>query len=280
MLSSTCSNEKCCSGREASVADPDAQLDLSFVRRGDRTVIDRRLFRWPFVLTRSFSGRTPVPHMLSVILQTGSGAIHGEDRLTQRLKVGAGAAVHITDQGATAIHRAKDGQTTTDNVHLSVAAGASLEYMPEPRILFPGAALEQQLELDIDSEGYAVVADAFTIHDPQGASSFFRALQSTVTVRRSGTDDLLVDRQHIGARRPHSFDGYRAFGSVLAIAPRHRDPERLAGLLAGGFEQHSGLYAAASILPSGLGVGIRLAASELRLLRQGVVETLHRFRQF
>ncbi len=35
-------------------AEERALLDLTFVRRGGRTVIDRRLFAWPFVLTRSF----------------------------------------------------------------------------------------------------------------------------------------------------------------------------------------------------------------------------------
>src|SRR5205807_2117466 len=75
----------------ASAPEP-PRLDLSFVRRGGRTVIDRRLFAWPFVLTRSFHTDGARPDLLSVILQTGSGAVHGEDRLTQRFTLREGAA--------------------------------------------------------------------------------------------------------------------------------------------------------------------------------------------
>jgi urease accessory protein len=261
-------------------AEPTAQLDLSFVRRGDRTVIDRRLFRWPFVLTRSFPGRMPVPHMLSVIVQTSSGAVHGEDQLAQRLHVGAGAAVHLTNQGATAVHRADGGRTTNENVHLSVEPGAALEYMPEPRILFPGAALSQRLELNVAADGSAIVADAFTMHDPAGTGLSFRAFESTVTIGRGGDDELLIDRMHIGAQRPHSFLSHRAFGSVLMVLPDHCDAGKLAHSVAEGLAQYPGLYAAASLLPANLGVGVRLAAAELRLIRQGIAEALRRFQEF
>ena len=54
-------------------ADRHAQLDLSFARRGDRTVLDRRRFRWPFVLTRTFALDSCPRHMLTVIVQTSSG---------------------------------------------------------------------------------------------------------------------------------------------------------------------------------------------------------------
>lgn len=145
-----------------------ALLDLSFVRRANRTVIDRRVFTWPFVLTRSFYVDQDRPDRLSVIVQTGSGAIHGEDSLAQRLMLGPGTAVCLTNQGATSVHRADPAARAMETVMLHVASGARLEYVPEPRILFPDAALCQSVELDCASDACALVVDAFTMHDPSG----------------------------------------------------------------------------------------------------------------
>jgi len=127
------------------------QLDLSFALRGGRTVFDRRIFSWPFVLARTFATDAQLPHLQSVIVQSSGGPIHGGDRLTQRVHVGAGAAVHLTTQGATAVHRAHEGFTTSERVELRVAVGGWLEYLPQPRILFPDAAMRTTIDLDMDA---------------------------------------------------------------------------------------------------------------------------------
>ena len=75
------------------------QLDLAFARRGDRTVLDRRLFRWPFVLTRTFALDRAPAHMLTVIVQTSSGAVHGGDRLRQRHRGRGGRGRACDDPG-------------------------------------------------------------------------------------------------------------------------------------------------------------------------------------
>ena len=124
-----------------------AQLDLVFARRGERTVLGRRLFRWPFVLTRTFALDRVPAHMLTVTLQTSSGAMHGGDRLHQQFHVQGGAAAHVTTQGASSIHRADPGLTTEERVTITVEEGGYMEYLPEPRILFPGAALDQTIEM-------------------------------------------------------------------------------------------------------------------------------------
>ncbi|WP_315770808.1 MULTISPECIES: urease accessory protein UreD [unclassified Bradyrhizobium] len=245
------------------------RLDLSFVRRGGRTVIDRRLFAWPFVLTRSFHTDPARPDRLSVILQTGSGAVHGEDRLTQRFMLGEGAAVCITTQGATSVHRAERGMRAVEQVKLHVAAGASLDYRPEPRILFPEAALGQVLDLECAHDVSALVADAFTMHDPDGQGRLFRELDSTLVVRRPGADPLLIDRMHLRGPTIALFKGHRAFGSALQLLPEGHDHGAIRLRLADALAGVDGLYAAASLLPEGAGIGVRLAAREVRQLRAG-----------
>ncbi|CAL77816.1 putative urease accessory protein ureD [Bradyrhizobium sp. ORS 278] len=245
------------------------RLDLSFVRRGSRTVIDRRLFAWPFVLTRSFHTDAARPDCLSVILQTGSGAVHGEDRLTQRLTLHAGAAVCVTTQGATSVHRAEPGARAVEHVLLHVEAGASLDYRPEPRILFPDAALCQVLDLECAADAAALVTDAFTMHDPDGQGRLFRELDSKLIVRRQGKEPLLIDRMHLRDPATALFNGRRAFGSAVLMLPPTHDRAAIRLRLADAFARIDDLYAAASLLQDGAGIGVRFAAREVRQLRAG-----------
>jgi len=244
------------------------QLDLSFARRGDRTVFDRRLFSWPFVLARTFRLDPAIPHLQSVMVQTSGGAIHDEDRLLQRLHLGPGAAVQLTTQGATAVHRARPGLATRESIAISVEPGSWLEYLPQPRILFPDAAMRQTIDIECDPAATAIIGDAFTLHDPEQRGRLFRRMESTLTVRRGG-EPVLIDRFDI-AGDPQHFTRHTAFGTLLLLAPRPAETlEAWALDLTATLAGHDGLYAAASLLPSGIGIGLRFAATQLRHLRSG-----------
>ncbi|MFT4115296.1 urease accessory protein UreD [Bradyrhizobium sp.] len=242
-------------------------LDLSFVRRGGRTVIDRRLFAWPFVLTRSFHVDEDRPERLSVIVQTGSGAVHGEDSLAQRLALGPGTAVCLTGQGATSVHRAAPAIRAREVVRLHVDSGASLEYLPEPRILFPDAALSQLTEIDCEQNACALITDAFTMHDPAGHDRCFRELESTFCLRRSSREPVLIDRTRLQRPDRTLFRGHRAFGAAFMMLTPSHDLATLQRSVASALTPVSGLYAAASLLPDGAGIGVRLAALDLRSIR-------------
>ncbi|WP_421760887.1 urease accessory protein UreD [Devosia sp.] len=245
-----------------------AHLDLSFARRGDRTVFDRRLFRWPFVLTRTFHLDTTPRHMLTVILQTSSSALLGEDRLRQRLALAEGSAVHLTTQGAATVHRAVPGQVAEEHVSLTVGAGAYLEYLPQPRILFPDAALSQSIEVDVAAGGAVILSDAFTVHDPTGAGRSFRRLQSAITVRFDADEPVVIDRLDIAAAlQPKA----TAFASMLLLTRGPVPVDQAQALaLSAALAELPDLYGAASLLPGDAGIGVRLAARDLRAVRLGL----------
>lgn len=253
------------------VIEQPAQLDLSFVRRGDRTVFDRRLFSWPFVLTRTFFIDVEPAHQLTAIVQTSGGAILGEDRLVQRISVGSGAAVHIKTQAATAVYRAPPGLVTHEAISLRVAEGSILQYLPEPRILFPDAALTQTIDLDCAPGGTAIISDAFTVHDPTGVRRSFRSLESTITLRRNGAEPVMIDRMEISGLAPRQLRRHTAFGTLVVVTPLPATAlEPMALDLSARLAGIPGLYAAASLLPAELGLGLRFAARELRELRSGI----------
>ncbi|MDN3279363.1 urease accessory protein UreD [Frankia sp. RB7] len=257
----------------------DALLDLSFIRRANRTVIDRRLFAWPFVVTRSFYLDPERPGCLSVIVQTGSGAVHGEDRLVQRLVLNPGTAVSLTNQGATSVHRAAPAAGATETISLHVAGGASLEYLLEPRILFPDAALCQSVDLDCAKDGSALVVDAFTMHDPRGEARGFRDLESTFCLRRSGSEPLVIDRTRLHRPTADIFRGYLAFGSAFLVLTPSHDLADMQASLTNALGGSRGLYTAVSVLPDSTGLGVRLAAQDLAGIRTAFAHISAVYRQ-
>ena len=104
--------------------------------------------RYPYVVTSAFRIDTVAADMVSVIPRSASGAILADDRLALRIAAGPGAAVHVTTPAATA-----GWAMAREQVDLTVGAGALLEFVPEPWILFPDAALVQELRLSADVEG-------------------------------------------------------------------------------------------------------------------------------
>jgi urease accessory protein len=250
---------------------PRPQLDLAFARRGDRTVLNRRVFRWPFALARAFRLDAAPAHMLTVIAQSSSGAVHGEDRLWQRFHVQAEAAAHVTTQGASSVHRADAGATTSETIAIQVDDGGYLEYLPEARILFPGAALDQAVDIDCAPRCVALVGDAFTIHDPGGSGQGFRRLASMTTLRVGGAEPVMIDRLDISRFGKGATAGFAAFASLTLVAPgRAEAGASLADALSQALAKVPGLYAAASPLPGdGVGLGLRLAGRDLRATRAG-----------
>ncbi len=248
-----------------------AHLDLSFRRHAVRgTWLDRRVFRWPFTVSRCFPR---AGGGLTAILQTMSGAIQSDDRLVQRIDIGPGAEVDIVTQGAMAVHRARSGLAARDEVMLEVGDGGRVFYRPDLRILFPDSSLSQSVCVRLAESATAVIADGFVMHDPDGAQRPFREYVSAFSLVRLDGSLLALDRMALaGPRLSRGKRGrYVAFGTLIVAVCRSaawvkalcRDVDAaLAGL--------PGLYAAASALPNGMGASVRIAAVDGRHLRLGL----------
>jgi len=246
------------------------------------TWLDRRRFRWPYALSRAFRAEGGPAHMLMLIVQTVSGAIQAEDRLSQRIHVGAGAAARVVTQGATPIHRAAAGLASRDAVTLQVEPGGMLEYLPELRILFPDANLEQHMCVRIAEGAMALLADGFVLHDPAAEARPFRRLEATLTVQGPGGTMLAAERIDLAAppRSRGRRAPFQAHGSlVLATCRRAVWLEAVSEDATTALSHHPGLYAAASPLPNNAGVVARIAAIDGRHLRLGLQAACGVFRR-
>ena len=252
--------------------DAGPQAELVFARAPDgRTYISHQRVGYPFHITRPFY-LDPVPAgLLTLYLQSVSGGIYRGERLALNLTAEAGAAAQGTTQSATIIHRMKDGGEARQDVTIRAGAGAMLEYLPDPLILFPGARFQTSLRVVAAPSATVIVCDAFTQHDSEAAGGRFARLASDTRIERPDGTLLAIDRFDIdgdlGAAHFNGTGGeFPAQGTLMAVHDGC-PPEELATALREGLGDCSGIYAGASTMPHGCGAWARILAADGHALR-------------
>jgi len=234
------------------------------------TQLVRRRVRWPYALTTPFRLDAAPADMLTIVLQSASGAVVAGDRIAQCIEAGPGAALHVTSQAATAVHAMPVGTWAEDCGELIVRENAFVELLPEPRVLFPRAELRQRLVIDMDRGAVAIVGDGFLTHDPSGQDEPFRRLAAETIVRDGAGRVLAVDRVDVSGPAIGRAE-WRAHGWLTVLcSPERLDAEPAIAALDGALTPITGLYAGASPLPHAAGIGVRLAARDGEALRLGL----------
>jgi len=122
-----------------------ASLDLGFALRGGHTVLAERRQRGPLAVQRPFYPEGGTCH---VYLLHPPGGVAGGDRLDIGVRVAEGAHALITTPGATKFYRSLGPQAEVRQ-RLRVESGGVLEWLPQEGILFPGARIRLDTEVDL-----------------------------------------------------------------------------------------------------------------------------------
>jgi urease accessory protein len=127
-----------------------ADLDLSFERRGERTVLTRNQHRGPLQVQKVLypEGR----ETCHIAILHPPGGIAAGDRLSVRASLTDRSQALLTTPGATRWYRS-DGAWARQEVHFSLAPEAFLEWLPRENIVFDGANVS--MELDVELSGQA-----------------------------------------------------------------------------------------------------------------------------
>jgi urease accessory protein len=249
------------------------QLTLHFERDpAGRTFLARQFVTYPFFLTTPFYLDETLAGMPSLILQSVSGGLYQDERLALSLTTGVGAQVHCTTQSATVVHSMAENRDAYQVIYISAAAGALVEYLPGPMILFPHAGLRTAVRVVAEASATVVIGEAFLMHDPAAQSRRFGLLSSETSVRRPDGRLLCLDRfQFAGDERmlvsPGVLHHFQAQGTLWIVCSAS-----MTELLAGLRETLNGvanLYAGASTLPNNAGVWARFLASDAVALSRG-----------
>ncbi|MCX4194189.1 urease accessory protein UreD [Methylobacterium organophilum] len=122
---------------------------------------------YPFHITKPFRLYPQRPELITLYLQSASGGLYRGDRLGLDIAMGPASAAHVTTQAATVVHRSADRPARQDT-RIRVAADAFLHCVPDPLILFPGAALSATTQITLEPGARAVVSESIACHDPEG----------------------------------------------------------------------------------------------------------------
>jgi len=193
-----------------------AGIELGFEARHGRTVLAHRARFGPLAVQRPFY---PEGDLCHVYLLHPPGGVAGGDRLSIRAEAAAGAAALITTPGAGKFYRSigpRAGQT----VKLRVAEGASLEWLPQENILFPGADIELETHIDLAATARFIGWEIHCLGLPANGERFAQGRASfSCHIERAG-EPLLIERLLIERETdldgPAGLRGYPVVGSLYA----------------------------------------------------------------
>jgi urease accessory protein len=155
--------------------------------------------------------------------------------LTLRIEVRAGARLRLRTVAAAVALPGRYGQESRLTVTATVAAGARLEYLPEPMVAADGARHRTDVSVRLAADATLVLRDEVLLgrHGERGG-----ACRTRLSVDRAGASDwasgwrpllrheLDLDGADEAGRGPAVLAGHRAAGTLLTVGPDvTREPE-------------------------------------------------------
>jgi len=185
-----------------------ARLRMGFRASAARTVLAQRERHGPLAVQRPFYPEGEVCH---VYLLHPPGGVVGGDRLQIDTSLSAGSHALVTTPGATKFYRSA-GSVAYQQQVLQVADGASLEWLPQENIFFPGAQVAMHTRVELQGDARLVLWEMHCLGRPVIDEAFDEgALDAGLQIWRDGSP-LLIERLRIDADS-------RLRNSVLAGRP-------------------------------------------------------------
>ena len=193
-----------------------AELDLGYARFGDSTRPVQRRHKGPLRVQKHLYAEGP--EVCQHIIVHPPGGIAGGDRLDISARVGANAWAQITSPGAAKWYRAAG--PAYQKLDLCVAAGATLEWLPQETIIFSAAQAELSTRIDLEGDARLFYWDVVALGRPASGERFdLGHFQAHLDIRRDGQllwherqrivgDDGLLDS-------PIGLDGQPVFATLL-----------------------------------------------------------------
>ncbi|WP_445577406.1 Urease accessory protein UreD [Pseudomonas sp. E141] len=170
-----------------------AELELGYARFGDCTRPVQRRHKGPLRVQKHLYAEGP--EVCQHIIVHPPGGIAGGDRLDIAAHVGPAAWAQLTSPGAAKWYRA--ASPAYQQLNLSVAAGATLEWLPQETIVFSAAQAELNTSIDLQGDGRLFYWDMVALGRPASGERFdLGHFQSRLDIRRDG-QLLWHERQRI-----------------------------------------------------------------------------------
>ncbi|MGY2199773.1 urease accessory protein UreD [Pseudomonas gingeri] len=193
-----------------------AELELDYARFGATTRPVQRRHKGPLRVQKHLYAEGP--EVCQHIIVHPPGGIAGGDRLDIRASVERDAWAQLTSPGAAKWYRATGPASQT--LSLKVAAGATLEWLPQETIVFSAAQAELATRIELEGDARLFYWDMVALGRPASGERFDRGhFQAHLDIRRDG-QPLWHERQRIEGGdglldSPIGLDGQPVFATLL-----------------------------------------------------------------
>lgn len=251
------------------------EIDLSFRLRGGRVAIDRS-YQSGCLRMRLPRGESPSDPPCAVLMNTAGGVADG-DRLDLAVGWGEDTVATVTTQAAEKVYRALTAGCRVSN-RLTVARGASAEWLPQETILFDACRLHRDAQIVLAEDVTFLGVESVVLgRTAMGETVRSGALRDRMRIWRNGrliyADTLALDGEiETLMRRAAIGNGAKAMAVIVHAsdtAKARLDPVRDA------LADAQGLAAASSW--NGL-LAVRLLARDGETLRHDVALALSALR--
>lgn len=196
-----------------------ARLDLGIESRAGRSVLTQRRHSGPLRVQRPFYPEGD--EVCHVYVLHPPGGVVGGDELEISVEVGASAAALLTTPAAGKFYRSA-GRTARQSQHLRVAAGASLEWLPQENIAFDGACVTTTTQVALAGDARFIGWEILCLGRPGAGERYVHGvLRQGWEVWRDG-DPLFIERalyEEGGAAlaAPWGLAGQPVCGSLVCV---------------------------------------------------------------
>lgn len=158
----------------------------------------------------------------AVLINTAGGIVGG-DSATLRFAAGPGVDVLVTTQSAEKIYRS-DGARALLHTHLTLEAGACMDYLPQEAILFDRADFARKTEVDMAADATLTLCESIVFGRlAMGENCAEGLFRESWRIRRAGrlvfADETQLLAPTVVLDRPALGAGARALALLVRAAP-------------------------------------------------------------
>ena len=185
-------------------------------------MLARRRHVGPLYVQRPFYPEGP--RLVHCYVLHPPGGVVGGDRLDISVSIAAGASALLTTPAAQKLYRSAGAESALDT-RLTLAAGATLEWLPSETIVFDGARARQRTRIDLAADAGLLGWEVSCLGRPANGIRFDRGrVVLGLEIERSGKP-LLIERLTIDGGspvldQPWGFGGMPIAGTLYAVPPR------------------------------------------------------------
>jgi len=196
-------------------------LNVSAVCRGGRTVLDGQFCTSPIKIAKTF----PEGKSLCIMLMDASPGMLSGDRYELQWTAGEGAHLCLTNQGFTKVHPCAPGPGASTESRYRLAAGACIETMMKPIMLYKDASYTNRTEVELERGAVWMQGEVLSPGRLlRGESFVYEQLDNRISVYYEGElihhqrQLIRPSGQQIAAKG--AWDTYSHLGSFLVCSDR------------------------------------------------------------